>query len=229
MEQHPNGFDTLTLYNLLAPRANLSKLLIIVERAIRLLVTLKVLSAREVNAALTAAETLGMPRPHKRKNGPSENRFSATRANVLDKLCVADKAVILTVVLLAVTPDKLGTTGLAAVMLGMDLLTVQDHVVAEDRLLALGADVVLTLTQADTSGAALDTVGIALILLVLCLEKRGTALGAGKVLGVVETVAKLDALLENGLLAHVADVPKVLIVAVLAINVPFLFHKWFYI
>ena len=225
VEQHAYGLDALALNDLLAAGADLPELLVVMERAVGLLLVLKELPAGEVDAALRAAQALGVPRPHERHDRPPEDGLPAPGADVLHELGVADQAVVLPVVLLAVPPDELGAARLAAVVLGMDLLPVEDHVVAQDGLLALGADVVLPLTQAHARRAALHAVRVPLVLLVLGAEKRRPALGARKVLGVVETVLELDALVENRLLARVAHVPKVLVVAVLAVNIAFLFHE----
>jgi len=121
-------------------------------------------------------------------------------------------------VLFAVSTSKFASTGLTAIVLWMDLLSVDNDVFSQDWLLALGANLVFCVTDLDTNGLAFETKRISLILFVLDTQKALSALCTSKVVGMINTITETDALSNDRLLACKAAFSEQLIEAVLTVD-----------
>jgi len=111
-------------------------------------------------------------------------------------------------------------------VLWVNLLAVDNDVLSHDRLLAKGANLVLSLTDLDTDGLALQAQRITFIFLVLDTQQACTTLGAGKVFWVISTVLETDALVDDRLLATIAPLTKHVIVTILAVHLTLFFHEF---
>jgi len=102
--------NTIVLHNLLAARANLTEQFVVVELTVRLILVFEVFALDESLTANSALKTLWMTCTRKCSKGTADDGLAATSAHVLDELLIAIIAVVLAIVLLAVTTHEIATT-----------------------------------------------------------------------------------------------------------------------
>jgi len=198
-----------------------------VEFAERLAFMLKVLALDECLSTNTAFETLWMPGTHQRCDRTANYRLSTSGTNCLDELVEAGIAVVLSIVLFAVSTSEFTTTRLTTVVLRMDFLSIDNDVFSHNGLLALGANLVLCVTDLDTNGLAFETERISFIFFVLDTQKALSTLSTGKVVGMIDTVTETNALANHRLFAGKAAFSKELVEALFTVVLTVLLHEGF--
>jgi len=128
-------------------------------------------------------------------------------------------------VLFAVSTSELAAARLTTIVLWMDLLSIDDDVFSHDRLLALGANLVLCVTDLDTDCLALEAERITLILFVLDAQKALSTLCTSKVVGMVDAVTETNTLTNDRLLACKATLTEQFVEALFTVVLAAFFHE----
>jgi hypothetical protein len=132
---------------------------------------------------------------------------------------------IVALIFMAVAVPEVLSAHVALEVLGVHALAEEQHVLARDGLLALGADVDRRIDDDLDVLLALAAVGIAAGLLELGTGQRETAALARKVVGMVHPPQRLDDAFPDGLLAGIAARRKQLPVVLFAIGLTLVFDE----
>ena len=210
--------DGVVRDDLLADAAQLAEELVVVEEAVRLAVVLKVRALGEEVAAHRAAEALGVVDVVQGGDRAPDDGLAALGADGPRDLAEARRAEVLALVLLEVAAHELRVADLAAEVLDVHLLPVDDEVLAEDRLLALRAQLAAEPLAARAHLLALGAVRQPLVLAVRLAAQLRAAARAHEVVGVPHLLAQLDARVDDRALARLAPRRVALVEVALAVD-----------